>query len=124
MRRRSMLHGGYAVMLVLVFNVLFLAMLSVAYRGVASALRAESARTLQVRRDEGATAALARGLALLETGLPPSNPYLCCVTLDTSAGPRSFTVTFTLVDESTWTVRAAPTLPGENPPLMPDMLSR
>lgn len=124
MRRRSALHGGYAVMLVLVFNVLFLAMLGVAYRGVASAFRAESARVLQVRRDEGATAALARGLALLETGLPPSSPYDCRVTLDTAAGPRSFTVTFSQVDETTWTVHAAPTLPEEDPPSMPAMLSK
>ena len=47
--------------LVLVFLVLFLSVLSVAYCQMAAALRAETARSLQARRDEGSIHALARG---------------------------------------------------------------
>ena len=111
---------GYAMVLVLVFIALILSLYGVSYRYVAAALRIETARTLQQQRDEGSVRALAKGLALLETGLPPSDPYICAVTLYTSAGLRSFTVTFTSEAEEIWSVSAAPTLPSEDPQRMPD----
>ena len=110
---------GYALMLVLVFLVLFLSVLSVAYCQMAAALRAETARSLQARRDEGSIHALARGLALLETGLPPSDPYVCGVMIDTSAGARSFTVSFASEGGTYWTVCSTPTAANETPPSMP-----
>jgi hypothetical protein len=119
MRARSSPRPGYALMLTLVFVVLFLALLGVAYRQMAAALRTESVRSQQVERDEGSVHALARGLTLLETGLPPSTPYVCGVTIQTSTGPRSFTVTFVSEGGTNWSVRSTPTLPGENPPPMP-----
>lgn len=111
---------GYAMLLVLVFITLVLSVFSVSYRYTATALRVETARTLQQRRDEGSVHALARGLALLETGLPPLEPYACCVEISTSKGPRSFTVIFTLETEGIWSVRALPTTLLEDPPPMPD----
>ncbi len=111
--------GGYAMMLVLVFIVLFLSLCSLAYRHSAAALRVESARSLQIQRDEGSIHALARALALLETGAPPSDPYVCGVTIDTSTGPRSFTVTFASEGTNNWSVRSAATEPNENPQPMP-----
>ena len=110
---------GYAMMLVLVFLVLFLALWSLAYQQMAAALRADTARALQIRRDEGSIPALARGLALLETGYPPSNPYICGVIINTSAGPRSFTVTFASAGDSIWSVQSTPTAVNDNPPTMP-----
>lgn len=106
-------------MIVVVFVVLLLLLYSVAYRYTTSALRIETARTLQKERDEGTLQALARGLALLETGLPPSDPYVCGVTINTPTGPRSFTVTFASEGGDNWSVHSAPTLLGEDPDPMP-----
>ncbi len=110
---------GYAMVMALVFIALLLSIYSVAYRQVGAALRIETARTLLRQRDEGSVQALARGLALLETGLPPQNPYACAVTIDTSTGERSFTVTFSSEAANNWSVHAAPTQPPENPEPMP-----
>jgi hypothetical protein len=107
MRRCPAERSGYALMLVLMFIVLLLAFLMVAYRSVASAVRIESVRSAEVSRDEGTVAALAKGLALLETGLPPSAPYAAAVTIDTPTGPRQFAVTFTCEGGTAWSVRAA-----------------
>ncbi|MBN1394420.1 MAG: hypothetical protein JW959_05315 [Pirellulales bacterium] len=111
---------GYALMLTMFFCLLFLVLLGVAWRGTASALRGQSIRDLQTRRDEGTIHALARAMALLETGSPPSDPYVCGVTLTTSQGEKSFTVTFTGEGENLWAVQAAPTASGEDPTPMPD----
>jgi hypothetical protein len=108
------------MVLVLMFIVLFLALLGVVYREVAGALRIESLHSVQVRRDQGSVPALARALALFETGLPPSNPYVCGVTVDTPGGPRAFTVTFATQDGVTWQVGSSPAADGETPPPMPD----
>ena len=110
---------GYAMLMALVFIALLLSIYSVVYRQVAAALRIETARTLQRQRDEGSPQALARGLALLETGLPPEDPYVCAVTIGTSTGERSFTVTFTSEAEGHWSVHAAPSQPPNSPEPMP-----
>ena len=117
--KRGSPRSGFAMMLVLVFILMFLAMLGVACRRTASALRIESVRALQTQRDEGSLHALARGLALLENGLPPANPYSCAVEIETSRGPRSYTITFTSVEVGNWTVNSSPTTEGEMLPSMP-----
>ena len=81
------------MVLVLVFLALVMAAFSMSQRHIAAALRIETVRTLPSQRDEGGLQALAHGLALLETGSPPSDPYVCAVTMNTSTGPRTFTVT-------------------------------
>ena len=85
----------------------------------AAALRIEAARTLQQQRDEGAIHAVAQGLQLLETGLPPTNPYICATVISTSTGNQSFTVTFSSSVANEWTVQAFPTIAGPPPPPMP-----
>ena len=112
--------SGYAMMLVLVFIVLFLSFWSIAYRQTAAALRIECTQVLQRQRDEGSIHALARALALLETGLPPTDPYVCGVTIDTSTGERSYAVTFSSEGENHWSVQAAPPQSYERPLPMPD----
>ena len=109
------------MVLVLVFLALVLALFSVSQRHIAAALRIETVRTLQKQRDEGSLQALAHGLALLETGSPPSDPYVCADTMNTSTGARTFTVTFAREGTDSqgrpaWSVRAAPTGPLEHPP--------
>ncbi len=112
------------MVLVLVFLALVLSLYSVSQRYIAAMLRVETVRTLQRQRDEGCLHAAGRGLDLLETGFPATAPYACGVTIETSAGPIAFTVTFTregtdAQGRSTWSVRAAPTGPLESPPPMP-----
>ena len=63
--------------------------------------------------------AVARGMSLLETGLPPTSPYECAVTITTSTGDRDFTVTFTLETGTTWEVEAVPGVVFPAPPTMP-----
>jgi hypothetical protein len=115
--------GGYALVLTMLFIVLFLCLLGVAWRQTASALRVDSVRAIQAQRDQGEIPAVARALGLMESGSPPSSPYVCGVTINTPSGLRQFTVTFTA--EGTggtrylWSIQAAPTAAGQNPPPMP-----
>jgi hypothetical protein len=104
---------------VLVLIVILLAVYGVAYRHTAAALRIETVRTQQANRDQGSMESLARGLALLETGLPPSSPYERGVTVNTPGGSRSFTLTFTNDTGQSWSVRCVPTPPGQTPAPMP-----
>jgi hypothetical protein len=86
---------------------------------MAAALRVETARTLQRQRDQGCLHAVARGLTLLETGLPPSDPYTCAATIGEPPYERSFTVTFASEAEGVWSVRARPTQWPDEPDPMP-----
>ncbi len=74
-RRRSK-RPGYALMLVLVFVVLFTAILGVAWRRVASALRVEHLSEVRRQCDQGGLQVLADAMKMLET----------CLRLDTSTG--------------------------------------
>jgi hypothetical protein len=111
---------GYALVLVLVFMVLLVSLTSMAYRQVASALRIESVRALQTIRDEGSLQAAAQALALLQTGLPPSSPYLCGATIETPTGQRVYEVTFTSPDNINWTIHAVLAADGEALDPMPN----
>lgn len=110
---------GYAMVLVLVFIALLLTFYSVAYRNVAAALRVETARSLQQQRDEGVIHALARAVALLETGSPPTDPYVCEATIGVPPDERHFTVTFATEGVNLWSVQAAPTEWPDSPEPMP-----
>ena len=117
--RKKHSRSGFAMMLVLVFIVLFLGLLGVALRQTAAALRIESVRIMQTERDEGSIHAVALGLTLLETGLPPADPYVCGVDITTSSGVRSFTVTFASEGVGQWSVKSVATGEGESPQPMP-----
>jgi hypothetical protein len=111
--------NGYSMLLVMVFLALMSSLLGVAHRQIASALRVQTAQQLQDDRDTGSLHALARGLALLETGLPDSNPYVCGVTIGSPPDERSYTVTFESSASGVWSVRAAPTEWPDSPPPIP-----
>jgi hypothetical protein len=109
--RRLPYRRGYALVTVILFNVLFLMLLGVAYRQTASAIRIATVRTEQVHRDEGVVRALARALHMLETGRPPNvtdtnDEYKCYMTFGSG---RFFKIKFKLTDRSaeTWEVTAA-----------------
>ena len=120
MTRASTARRGFAVILTLFFVLLCTAMLGVLFRFAAATIRIESQRAVQSRCDEGSIRVMARAMAILETGLPPQDPYVCAATIDTSGGPRCFTVTFTGEDGGTWLVRSEPTVGALSPPPMPD----
>jgi hypothetical protein len=67
--RRRPKRRGYALMLVLIFVVLFTAILGVAWRRVASALRVEHVSEVRKQCDQGSLQVLAKAMALLETCL-------------------------------------------------------
>ena len=107
--------------MVLIFTMLFFAMLGVAWRRIAASLRIASIRTVQTHRDQGSIPALARAMHLLETGTPPSSPspYVCGVTINVVNAPRAYTVTFAAEGDTGWSVHVDATQPGETPPPMP-----
>lgn len=114
---------GYAMVLVMVFIALLLTFYGVAYRHVAAAVRAETIRVGQRQRDQGCIHAVARGLTLLETGLPPSNPYVCGTTIGAPPDDCPFTVKFESEVEGVWSVRAYPTEWPDAPQAMPSTFS-
>ena len=90
MNRKRSARRGYALLMVIVFLVLFLAMLGTAWRQVASVLRVETVRAVQTRRDQGCLLAAIQGIHELEaSGTPSSNPWYPVV------DGKSYTVTFT-----------------------------
>jgi hypothetical protein len=98
---------GYALMLVMIFVILFLATLGVAWRQVKSVLRIETVRATQMRRDQGCLPAVVRAIHFLETTMPGSSPYVWNTTVD----GRAFTVTLTQQDPTDltiWTIEAVP----------------
>jgi len=109
---------GFALVLVLIVIVLLASLTAVVYRTTASTLRMETIKTIQTDRD-GSLHAIARGIALLETGTPPTDPFIGAAIIQTVRGPRSFTVTFTSHGPDGWSLYAAPTASDENPPPLP-----
>jgi hypothetical protein len=109
MKTRRPARHGYALMLVMIFVVIFLAMLGVTWRQVASVLRIETVRQSQVRRDQGCLTAAVQGIHLLESAPITSSPYVWNTTVD----GKPYTVTFTENpgDSTLWTVEAVPTSP-------------
>lgn len=69
MTRRQSHRRGYALILVMVFVVLFSAILGVAWRRVASALRIENVSEVRRQCDEGSIPVLAQAMKVLETRL-------------------------------------------------------
>jgi hypothetical protein len=108
---------GYALLLVVLFDVLFLLLLGVVWRHLESAIRTATFRTEQTLCDEGRLRALAQAMQLLETGLPPISPYQrgAIIVLDASGEERFYNVAFvrddTLppADRKYWTVTATRT---------------
>lgn len=110
MTSRNPRRRGFAMVLVLVFVTLIFGTWGVAARYTTSMIRIEQARASRVRRDAArlpALSALARGIAALEVGFPPSSPHTCSI--PGRDGSR-FLVTFLRdpEDTSSWQVSVAP----------------
>jgi hypothetical protein len=100
--------------LVLVFLLLLLAVVGTTFRQAGAVLRLEAVRSAQVLRDEGSLRAVARCVAMLENGPPPTDPYAVTLGVSTSAGPRSYVVTIASDPSGAnlWTVNAVPAPAG------------
>jgi hypothetical protein len=86
MIRRLPKRRGYALLLVIIFSLLFLTLMSVAWRRMSSAVRVFSVRTSHISRDRGCLQALAHALERLEHGVPPASTYECYDTVQMPLG--------------------------------------
>jgi hypothetical protein len=121
--RRKDYRAGYAMLLVLVFMVLFFSLLTLGNSQLGSLLRTETHRVQRLEFDQGPAAALAAGLTLLETGYPSSTPYACYTVVETSTGPQFYSVTFARQPDLTWSVTAEPVDSTTSLPAMPAALT-
>jgi hypothetical protein len=121
MTNRPRPRHGYAMVLVVLFLVIFLGLWGQAARQIGTMVRIEEARARRVRRDADrlpAVTALAQALADLELGFPPSSPYTCAVaTPDGSAFAATFERDPEHPDE--WIVSVVPASDSSLPPLDP-----
>ena len=76
-RRRE---RGHLMLWAAVFGVVAMAYWALAFRATGDCIRVERASLLRAKRDDGPARALAAGIALLRTGVPPSSPWECVVT--------------------------------------------
>ena len=120
---------------VVVFIVVFLGLWTLAARQISSMLRVEQARARRIARDAAALPArraLAKALAALESGYPPTNPYTCFVAIDATEFALTFTINPDTEDPTDWLVVAStitdPGLPAldpahfeATPPVVPGM---
>ena len=111
--------GGYAMLLVLAFIAAVFSIYSLSHRHVVSLIRTEHARSLARERDAGSLKALADACELLETGLPPNDPWTCGTLINTGTVTQLFVVRFETSGSSEWTIDVRPALTGESPPPMP-----
>ncbi len=118
--RRRCTQSGHALAGTLVLLVLAALLWMVVYRHTAGLLRAERACRLRSERSMGCTRALACGLSLLETGLPPQNPYSCRVLLAGEGGGQ-YVLTFTETEALAYTVSTRPATEDDSSlPYAPD----
>ena len=109
---------GYAMVVVLVFLALMLSMLAISQRRLGSVLRVESRFVESEARGDRARA-MGKALDVLWTGPPPSDPYICATIIETSVGPKSYTILYDRKGGAHWKVRVEPTAPGDDPPPLP-----
>jgi Tfp pilus assembly protein PilV len=91
-RRLPRSRRGYTLMLVVVFLLVVMSMLGMAFRQMASTLRLEEARTRQIDLEQGSVKLAALGLGMLENVMA-SPSFEMQQTYDTSAGPKTYTLT-------------------------------
>ena len=77
---------GFAMVIAAMFCVIFVTILGVAWRQMASTIGTFSARSAHIQQDQGAMMALAEAMRALEVGPPPfeeeSTTYTCYCTIN------------------------------------------
>lgn len=102
--------SGHILLGTMTFLVLAMLAWLAAFSALSSNVRTAKLFLLRQDREYGAVRALAWGLALLETGDPPANPYSCRGTVDTGT---TFVMTFTLPSPTEATVSVRPATAGD-----------
>src|SRR5688572_27771228 len=92
--RRITSRRGFILPAVLLFLAIAFGMWAVLFRSAGSALRIDEARSHRAARAEWTASAVANGLRLLETGSPPSDPYVCKLSITQDAQTRWFRLTY------------------------------
>lgn len=111
--------AGLALIAVLAQLTLIFMVWSLANRQCASTIAVEEALGRRDWRQSGSLAALAFGVGLLESGLPPEavlglegdpDSYRCTVEVARNGATATYTLTYVRLDEPTgrWSVSAAP----------------
>lgn len=96
---------GYAMLSVLLLLAVGLIFATIQQRQIGSTLALEQSRLETEDFQQGAVSVMAQALTLLETGLPPSDPYSCSVTI----GDQKYQVDFDHVDGIKWKINVTPT---------------
>ena len=96
---------GHALLVVTLISTLALTLWLITWGSTGSLVRAESYAERMAARDAGPLRAVAAGVDLLRTGLPPTTPYSCIYKPGGTAAPC--TLTFREGDDKqTWHVDA------------------
>ncbi len=103
---------GYALagtmMCILIITIMWLGVV----KQIGSYLRIEKSFQQQQDYYDGCVRALSWGLTLLETGLPPTNPYSCTVQVGRD-GTQSFVITFEETTPLNFSVSTRPANSGD-----------
>ncbi|MDJ0522912.1 MAG: hypothetical protein QNJ90_12660 [Planctomycetota bacterium] len=98
---------GHTVLLATILGIVAFSAWALAFLTTRDLIRTEKIITLRAERDEGVSHALARGIYLMRTGFPPSEPYACVYTVAGEATDYDCTLTFEREPgEDRWTVTA------------------
>ncbi len=116
--------NGLAMLLVLAVILAVGTTSATAFRYLASSSRTEHFAAANDSFDEGARGVAARALSLLETGHPPSTPYVCITTASVNGETQYFRVTYTSDIFSEWQITVQPTQAGDSSILMPSSFAR
>ncbi len=111
MKKNRPNRNGYALMLVMVFVVLFGAVLGVAWRRVGSALRIERAAEIRKQSDRGSVQVLAQAMRVLETRLRLNNDGEAELDVSSTTTP-DYRTTFTFRSESSYDISDDPDRPN------------
>jgi len=118
--RKPSRNSGHALFGTLVFLLIVMILWLGVARQVATCARIEKNFQSQQSYYDSSIRALSWGLALLETGIPPSDPYSCKMLVGQD-NSQTFVVTFTKLTDLNYTVTARPAeLSDELLPSAPD----
>ena len=104
-------HTGHALVGTMCFLVLMMLLWLAAFSHLGSYMRVEKATQTRQARDGGCTREMAWGLTLLETGLPPTNPYSCRVV---PGNGQTYVIKFTSYVALRYSVSVRPATSGDN----------
>lgn len=109
------LRRGSALVLVMAQISLLIIFWSMANRQTGHLLKTSNALSRRSQRDLGSLSALAVGVQLLETGVPPHSPFVG----STTSGGHDYIITFTRTAEGVWIVESAPASPSDQAATLP-----